>query len=269
MSWLGKALGGAVGFMLGGPLGAVLGASVGHRFDAGQDAKLREESLQPGDPQRVQMAFFSATFSIMGHLAKIDGRVSAPEIELANRIMDRMALTTEMRKAAIALFQQGKEPDFPLHEALAQFRRECHRRRQLIRLFMDIQIQAALADGMLDDAEESVLLHCCASLGVSRLEYETIKLQCLAQRRFYGYSQQRHSADHLAVSKLDAAYAVLGLSASAGNDEVKKAYRRLIGQHHPDKLVAKGLPEEMMIIAKEKTQQIRKAYETIREARGI
>ncbi|MCF6252920.1 MAG: co-chaperone DjlA [Methylococcaceae bacterium] len=262
MSWLGKVVGGAFGFLMGGPLGAILGASVGHQFDAGLQGLEGDEQLNPGDQHRVQMAFFTATFSVMGHIAKADGKVTAAEINLAKRIMDELVLTEDMRKAAINLFQQGKADHFPINDVLGQFRKECHRRKHLIRMFLEIQIQAAYADGVLDQTEESVLLNICQHLGVSRFEYEGIKLQFQAQQRFYGHSQHKQ-----VENRLDDAYAVLGVSATATDAEVKKAYRRLMSQHHPDKLVAKGLPEEMMTIAKEKTQKIRKAYETVKDSR--
>lgn len=267
MSWLGKLVGGAFGFMLGGPLGAIFGASVGHQFDTGMDG-MSGESFNPGDQQRVQMAFFTATFAVMGLVAKVDGRVSNEEIGLAKRVMDNMELSPELREAAIQLFQQGKQADFPLEEILRQFRMECHRRTNLVRMFVEIQIQAAFADGVYDAKEEKLLLDICAQLGVSRFEYQIIKGQVQAQHRFQQSGEQFHAAK-AGSSKLEDAYAVLGVSGTADDAEVKKAYRRLMSQHHPDKLVAKGLPEEMMQMAKQKTQQIRKAYETIREIRGF
>lgn len=266
MSWLGKVFGGAFGFLMGGPLGAILGASLGHQFDVGMDGMADREALNPGDQQRVQLAFFTATFSFMGHIAKADGTVSKAEIDLATRVMDEMALSEEMRKTAINLFQQGKKPDFPLDAVLTQFRKECHRRTNLIRMFLEIQIQAALADGSLDAEEERILLYSCTQLGISRFEYERIKIQLQAQQRFY-QQHGRQQAPGRERYDLNDAYKVLGVEKTATDAEVKKAYRRLISQHHPDKLVAKGLPEEMMTLAKEKTQQIRKAYETIQQSR--
>ncbi len=265
MSWLGKVVGGAFGFLMGGPLGAILGASVGHQFDAGMQGMADEDNLNPGDQHRVQMAFFTATFSVMGHIAKADGQVTTAEINLAKRVMDQLALSGEMRQTAINLFEQGKSANFPLADVLDQFRRECHRRTNLIRMFLEIQVQAAYADGSLDPSEEQVLYQICEHLGLSRFEYEAIKLQFQAQQRFYGQGQAH--ARQQASNQLDDAYAVLGVQRTATDAEVKKAYRRLMSQHHPDKLVAKGLPEEMMTIAKEKTQQIRKAYEVVKESR--
>ncbi len=277
MSWFGKILGGAFGFMMGGPLGAILGASLGHQFDIGMINFEANDTFKPGDQHRVQMAFFTATFSVMGHIAKADGRVSPEEISLANRIMDQMAITGDMRTTAINLFQQGKNSNFPLDDVLAQFYSECHRRIDLIRMFLEIQIQEALADGSLDSKEEHLLRHICGRLRVSSFDYERLKMRVQAQQRFYswGYSHQSRNQDQWQQKQsyrreqlsLQDAYAVLGLTASASDEEVKKAYRRLMSQNHPDKLVAKGLPEEMMTLAKEKTQKITKAYEIIQQAR--
>lgn len=266
MSWLGKFIGGAFGFMLGGPLGAILGASVGHQFDVGIGGLEDGVSFDPGDQHRVQMAFFTATFSVMGHIAKADGHVTPEEISQANRIMDQMAISGEMRKTAINLFQQGKSPDFALDNVLAQFYKECHRRTDLIRMFLEIQMQEAFADGVLDGNEGRLLLQICARLRISRFDYERLKIQLQAQRRFYGQGTHYHRPEP--KSSLQDAYGVLGLTPAATEAEVKKAYRRLMSQNHPDKLVAKGLPEEMMKLAKEKTQKISKAYETIQKSGG-
>ena len=158
MAWWGKLIGGAMGFMLGGPLGALLGGSIGHQFDSG----LRRKGgvFATADQERIQAAFFTATFSVMGHLAKADGRVSEHEIQTARNLMQQMHLNQAQQKAAIELFDQGKDSDFPLEEVLHQFRNECHRRTTLLRMFLEIQVQAALADGHMDPAENRT---CCTS----------------------------------------------------------------------------------------------------------
>jgi DnaJ like chaperone protein len=263
MSWFTTVVGGAFGFLLGGPLGAILGASAGHQFGKGFASLETGETLNPGDQQRVQTAFFTATFSVMGHIAKADGHVSPEEISLANRVMKQMELTRDMRAKAIKLFQHGKQADFPLDDVLTQFYKECHRRTDLIRMFLQIQLQEAFADGTLAVSEEKLLLHICNHLRISRFDYERLKIQLQAQQRF----QERSSYTPRTPQKtsLQDAYGVLGLTPSASKADVKKAYRRLMSQNHPDKLVAKGLPEEMMRLAKEKTQKISKAYETIQK----
>ena len=270
MSWWGKLVGGAFGFMIGGPLGAVLGAALGHNFDRGLE-KVRLQ-FDPGAQERVQAAFFTATFSVMGRLAKVDGRVSEDEIAFAREVMAQMALDEEQRRVAIRLFNEGKADDFPLDEALEQFRRECARSYNLKQMFLEILLQAGYADGRLDTAERDLLIHIFERLGLSRHHFEQLDAMVRAARHFgsagaagggAGY-QTPPSRDHLKD-----AYAVLGVSKEVSDAEVKKAYRRLMNQHHPDKLVAKGLPEEMIKLATEKTQEIKKAYETVKQSRGM
>lgn len=265
MAWWGKIIGGAFGFMLGGPLGAILGAALGHNFDKGM-ASLpeEEEGLEPGDRERVQMVFFTATFSVMGAIAKADGRVSPSEIALAEAVMEEMDLSAEMRKTAIRLFNEGKSAGFPLDEVIDQFRGECHRRHSLIQMFIELQLQAAYADGAMDSAEERLLLHICRRLGFSELAFRQIERMIQAERHFGGAGAAPEAGPTLAD-----ACDVLGVTVETSDAEVKKAYRRLMNQHHPDKLVAKGLPEEMMKVAEQKTKEIRQAYERVKEARGI
>lgn len=260
MNWWGKLIGGTFGYLLGGPIGAVLGAALGHQFDRGMRGIMLDPEFGSGQVERVQTAFFTTTFSIMGHLAKADGRVSETEIAMARHIMDQMQLDEEQRATAIKLFQQGKESDFPLDDVLEQFRRECHRRRNLIQMFLEIQISTAMADGVLDDKERQLLLHISEGLGIPRGMFEQLLNMVGAQQAYTqsGKSPTEHLAD---------AYGVLGVDKRASDAEVKKAYKRLMSQHHPDKLVSKGLPEEMMKIATEKTQEIKAAYELIKENR--
>ncbi|HEY5790749.1 MAG TPA: co-chaperone DjlA [Gammaproteobacteria bacterium] len=264
MGWWGKLIGGAFGFMLGGPLGAVLGAAFGHQFDRGLGGLERLEGAggTPRAVERVQLAFFTATFSVMGHLAKADGRVSRDEIALAQAVMERMELDQALRQAAIRLFDQGKQDGFPLDEVLDQFRHEAARQRNLYRMFLEIQLQAALADGVVHAAERRVLERICARLGLPPAELEALEARFRAER----HHQQTRPSQR---PQLADAYAILGVAEDAGEAEIKRAYRRLLSQHHPDKLVAKGLPEEMMKLAAQKTHEIRQAYEAVREARGF
>ena len=269
MSWWGKLVGGAFGFMIGGPLGALLGAALGHNFDKGLKALPDDMGFEAGDRERVQTAFFTATFSVMGCIAKADGRVSSEEIRMAEAVMAQMSLDAGMRETAISLFHQGKSEDFELDAVLEQFRRECHGRSTLIGMFIEIQLQAAYADGQLDPAEDRMLRHICARVGVSELDYRRLERMVRAERGLAavqadGFAPSRASR----TPSLQEAYQVLGVDAKASDAEVKRAYRRLLSQHHPDKLVSKGLPEEMMKLAAQKTHEIRQAYESIREARG-
>lgn len=269
MNWWGKVLGGALGFMLGGPLGAILGVALGHNFDKGLKGIDLDsgdaEPLSPGDRERVQTAFFTATFSVMGHVAKADGRVSSEEIRMAEEVMSQMDLSADMRQTAIRLFNEGKSADFPLREVVEQFRQECHRRTTLIQMFLEILLQAGYADGKLDQDEDRLLREVCGYLGVSELEYHRLRRMVEAEWGIGGGASGGSSS----APRVEDAYAVLGVTKESSDAEVKKAYRRLLSQHHPDKLVSKGLPEEMMKVAAQKTHEIKQAYESIREQRGI
>jgi DnaJ like chaperone protein len=212
------------------------------------------DRIDMGGQERVQAAFFTATFSVMGHVAKADGHVSPQEIASARNIMAQMQLSAQQRTAAIKFFDQGKTADFPLEAVLRQFKKECHGRRNLIQMFVEIQIATALADGKIDTSEKHVLYTIGEILGFSRSEIEHLFNMANAQ--------QASTTDSLTLTQ---AYKILGIDKGSSEAEVKKAYRRLMSQHHPDKLVSKGLPDEMIALATEKTQEIRKAYDLIKK----
>tara|TARA_B110000305_G_C19310400_1_gene573694 strand:- start:133 stop:915 length:783 start_codon:yes stop_codon:yes gene_type:complete len=258
LSWWGKVIGGGLGFMLGGPLGAVFGAAFGHNFDKGLSS-LGSQTSFSGDVERVQTAFFTATFSIMGHIAKADGEVSQGEIRLAEDVMRQMNLNAQQKNTAQRLFNEGKKADFPINDVLQQFRVECHRRSNLMQMFMEIQVAIALSDGTLDSSESRILESAAGILGFSKAEYSAILNRMRAQRHV-------HTGDKAGMSLADA-YKLLAINNKVSDQDVKKAYRRQMNQHHPDKLVSKGLPEEMMELANRKAQDIKSAYEVIKESR--
>ncbi len=264
MNWWGKLIGGTFGFMLGGPLGALLGAALGHQLDKGLLSERIAPTAPEADAERIQAAFFTATFSVMGHIAKVDGRVSEDEIEFAEAVMAHMELGADQRRVAIRLFREGKQEGFDLDATLDQFRRECHRRLTLLQMFLEIQLHAAYADGVLDATERQVLLHIFDRLGFSQRDFAHLEAMIRGAAHFGPDARPAPVKELLAE-----AYEVLGVEASASDGEVKRAYKRLMSQHHPDKLVAKGLPEEMMKLANEKTQEIKSAYDLIRKNRGL
>lgn len=264
MAWWGKVVGGAFGALLGGPLGAALGAALGHQFDKGLASDFDAlPGAGRGDRERIQTAFFTATFATMGHVAKADGRVTEAEIRHAKEVMSRLGLPEAARELAIDLFNQGKLPGYDLSAALTQLKRECGHRRNLLRLFLEIQIAGAFADRQLHGAEVGILRQIAGTLGFDA------ELESLLALHQAGGSFGDDTAAIPNGRRLDNAYAVLGLTEDAEDAEVKRAYKRLMAQHHPDKLVSQGLPEEMMQAATEKTQEIKAAYDTVRAARGI
>lgn len=265
MNWWGKIIGGAFGFMLGGPLGALFGAAIGHNFDVGVHVSVSRDKLGWSRQEQVQTAFFTATFSVMGSLCKADGRVSEDEIAIARQIMAQMALSPEQKKTAMNLFTEGKKKDFPIDDVLYQLKREIGFHPNLQRMFIEIQLYTAYADGVLHESEKQVLQKICHVFGVTNRDFEILAAAIGGEmhHRRAGGPAGTHS-----ISLKDA-YAVLNISSDADDAGVKKAYRRLMNQHHPDKLVSKGLPEEMIKIAEQRTHEIRQAYVRIKEERGF
>jgi DnaJ like chaperone protein len=268
MVWQGKALGALIGVFAAGPVGALFGTFIGHLFDvqaesSGADGADDARTGTFASAAQVQEAFFRATFQVMGHLAKADGRVSEDEIRAARAMMSEFRLGEREVQLAIDLFTQGKRRDFPLAPLLQELRRLCGNRPDLCRMFVQIQLQTALWGGSLNPASREVLARICAAVGVSA--YEVVQMEALLRMQ----QSARRPEPQPQVDRVAEAYEVLGIPRTASDSEMTKAYRRLMSQNHPDKLVAKGLPESMMKVAEEKTRQIRAAYELLREARGM
>ncbi len=261
MFWLGKFLGAIFGYVVAGPIGLVFGLLLGHYFDISY--KSHQQFYQAPKPHtHTQDIFFRATFTIMGYIAKSDGRVSENEIRVASRIMQNMMLTKQLRQQAINYFQQGKQANFVLDQILSSLYNSCFSQRNLLHLFLEIQLQAAYADGILTSKKQKILEHICYRLGLNSSDFFFQHWSQGQESRQKTYQQPKK--DHL-----QSAYRTLGVSSSINNNDLKKTYRKLMSQNHPDKLVSKGLPEEMIKLATQKTQDIKLAYECICKARGI
>lgn len=261
---MGKILGAILGYMMGGLLGLLIGLFIGHQLDRRLPDILLVllKNVAVKHQVQIQQVFFETTFSVMGHLAKADGRVTEAEIQLARQVMQRMQLSDSAAREAMHLFSRGKSPDFDLDGALSELHRLAHGQRNLLQMFVEIQLAAGYADGRLDKVERNILLKICSRLGFS--EADLRRLEAMIQAEVHNQQPGRTRG-----MSPDDAYAILNIAATASDADVKKAYRRLMSQHHPDKLAAKGLPKEMMKLAEEKTHEIRTAYERIREQRGF
>lgn len=254
-------VGGLIGLISGGLPGLFIGAAV-----AALLAKALVSFLTGGySPQAI---FFKATFCVMGKIAKADGRVSETEIQYAKDVMARMNLSPEKRKEAIDCFTEGKDEQFDIAQVLTPLSRLVQARPEIKIMFLEIQLQAAMADGEISQAEQAVLQQVCALLKMSGPEMSALLARMQAQQAFHQQSYHSHYQPGVSPAELlKEAYGVLGVAEAASDKEVKQAYRKLMSQHHPDKLVAKGLPPEMMDLAKEKTQEIQAAYDRIKTAR--
>jgi len=264
----GKILGFLFGFMLSKTLfGALLGLWLGHIFDRGRGFNFNGLSGGKEDEVSRQAAFFYTTFSVMGHVAKAKGQVTSHEIAFTSAYMDKLGLSSELRQQAQDAFREGKSSGFPLKERLVKFKRLMGNRHDLLLMFLEIQIQVAFSDGELDDAERSVLHTIAKLLGYSARELDNLLEMIIAGADFHqqqagsGYRQQGNIP--ASGQQLANAYKVLGIDKKTEMPAIKKAYKKLMSQHHPDKLIAKGLPPEMMESAKQKTQEIQAAYDVI------
>ncbi len=261
-AFIGKLIGGFLGLIFGGPIGFLFGVYLGHQFDKGF---VRTGGINFGGlgPRRARDTFVSTTFQVMGHMAKADGQVSEQEIHTARTVMRQMNISPEQVKQAIAWFGEGKQPDFPLQECLRRFRQFSHFYAPLTRAFVELQVQAAMLGGGMHPREREILWTICQELGVSRADLAQIE-ELVRMHMGGGSADGRSPQDELALS-----YKILGVPQDASDREFKTAYRRLMNQHHPDKLVAKGLPEAMMEEAKVKVREIRAAYDLIKKSRGL
>lgn len=269
MKWTGKIVGALIGLIFAHPLTVMLGLFIGHLYDIGWLGEKFRLGVAAQNT-RTQTIFFNASFMVMGYLAKCDGRVSASEIRIASKVMDDMNLSSAMKREAIRLFNVGKEAGFNLDRVLTQLRMACWTRPGILRIFIEMQIRMAYADGQrISDEKRQALTAICRKFGIAGFRFSQFEEQQRAEQNYQRY-QYQHSHQHQHASPfshLNDAYRILGVSPSADDAEVKKAYRRLMSQHHPDKLIAKGLPPEMIKIATQKTQQIKKAYEQICQVR--
>lgn len=283
MHIFGKILGTFFGFLFGGPFGALFGLFLGHQFDKAR--RLRQAGFNSGfgeGPSQAQRQeeFFKAAFSVMGHVAKSKGQVTREEIQLASTMMDRMNLHGEQKLAAQEAFREGKSADFPLERVLERVRISTGGRFDLLQFFLELQLSAAFADGEIHPAERNVLHKIAQGLGFSSEQLEQrLRMQEAAfrfQRGGFGGSNGGHSHQSggqwqqaSTADQLSDAYKLLGIDSSADAKAIKRAYRKLMNEHHPDKLMAKGLPPEMMNVAKEKAQEIQNAYDLIKKSKGF
>ena len=258
MSWLGKMIGGTIGFALGGPIGAVAGAAFGHTFvDKKEDEYFR--SIPGGgvgsggnlsSTEESQLVFFTAAFSMLAKVSKADGRVSEKEIEAVERFMIRdLQLDASGRETAKRIFRQAILSSDTFEDFARQFYAVFRVQPRILELMMDVLMRVSAADGSISAEEEAMLLSAARIFNFGQTDYQRLKDKYLP--------------------KSDPSYSVLKLDKTASNEEVKKQYRSLVQEYHPDKIQAKGLPEEFVKFANDKFSEIQEAYEKIRKERGF
>jgi DnaJ like chaperone protein len=268
----GKILGGAAGFAIGGPLGAIIGAAAGHAYDFYRD---EESGTRPGTPEAAwigrdawrggelppvlsdpvetrRIAFATAVIVLGAKLSKIDGVVTPHEIKAFKRVfrIDDAEVGDVAR-----IFNQAKTSAQGF-EAYA---------RQIATLLGDDPVllgelliglfEIARADGEITSAETDFLRQSAAIFGFDIEAFEQIRARFSATGRDLPAAQD--------------AYAVLGLSRAASDEEIRRTYRKLVREHHPDRLVASGMPEEMVEQANKVLAAINAAYDRIAKERKL
>jgi DnaJ like chaperone protein len=250
MSWLSGIIGGGLGAMIAGPFGALIGAAIGASMGAGQQL-----TAGRGNPaQQRQALFFTAAFSMVGKLAKADGRVCPDEIAAIEKISrEALGLDAQTRQYAINVFSQAKDRPESFASYAQQFGELFWQDQQLCGFMMSFLFQVAMADGQLHPQEESFLLEAQQAFRLPDSLFQSLRCRYVGQTS-------------TAVS-LGKHYENLGIPADSGIAEIKKAYRQKAAECHPDKIEGKGLPPEFIKFANDRLAEINESYGQIMASR--
>ncbi len=255
-----KIIGVIAGYFLLGFWGVLLGLFLGSVID-------RVRSYGPGGFNPMQNAlrqtvFLETIFIAMGKLAKADGVVSQVEIDHVEVFMQKLGMTAEHRQLAISWFKKGAAQDFDIEPTLKRFNAICGHTKNLKEVMLVYLIVMALADGHFHPAEEALLTEIAGHLGYGPNAFKHLLDMVLNQSHFAG--QQINSA-----AALEDAYKALGVTKENTDAEIKRAYRKLMSQYHPDKLMGQGVPEDMIKMATEQAKEIQVAYDLIKKNRNL
>lgn len=263
MYW-GKIIGTLAGLATTKPLLGLLGLVLGHQFDRGFSARYQE--FRERGPAGIQLgdAYLAALFRTMGHIAKLDGRVTEDEIRAARSVMHRLGLGPAKVQNAIAWFEDGKEPNFSPTPGLRALTRTGARRLESRTLFVRLLLEVSLAKRRVSKQERAAIWAVCRELEVGRVELAQLEAMIRAQKGF-----RRSPAGDADQARVKAAYASLGVEQSASNAEIKTAYRRLMNRNHPDKIAAGNPDATALAEAERRTREVRTAYELLKARREI
>lgn len=247
-------------------LGALIGGALGFMFDASRQQQRRRAPAQGG--------YIAPLFALIGAVAKADGRVSEQEIAIAERLMARMGLDQNDRRIAIEAFNEGKQPEFDARAVIDELRQWVGHRRDHAFPVIDVIIDTVLAEGSPSPEKMAILRQLAFALRVSDME-----LMALMAMKGYawnagsgGRSQGGHGSGGGYVppqrnTQGPDPYAILGIQRDADDRAIKRAYRKLISEHHPDRLG--DLPDDMRRRAESRASEINAAYERIKAERGF
>lgn len=257
-------------FLLHGAFGVLIGGTVGWVIAAA--ARMHRRMPPSGD-------FVAPLFALLGAVAKSDGRVSESEIAVAERLMKRMNLNAEHRHTAKAGFNQGKQPGYDIDSAIAELQRWTAGRRDHAVTIVDLVVETVLAEGP-SQAKFDLLRRLCAALRISEMELMALMAMkgyawsphgTAGGRAWQGATGWQGASGYVPPQRAPATgpdpYTILGVARDADARTVKRVYRKLISEHHPDRLG--DLPEDLRRRAEERASEINTAYERIKTERGF
>lgn len=254
MLWPGTLLGAGAGFFIASIPGAMLGALLGHALDR-RLSLLSWAHLRERLGGRAALRNDELLFVLLGRLAKSDGRVVRPHIDQALQEMRQLAMTVSAQQRAIAAFNRGKSGNDSLRGYLHPLRARPDAVEGVLRACW----RMILADGRVGPKERELVVQWGHWLGWS-------SQRVLALGGESGATQRRPATRG---GSYQASMALLGVSASSDPVQIKRAYRRLLSRHHPDKVAGNGASPAQVREATEKTRELHQAYVIIREYRGF
>jgi DnaJ like chaperone protein len=266
MNYWGKVIGAAAGLATRRPWVAIIGLVLGHQFDRGFADRFTKfgPDVSRGRLEKLPGQFVKALFQTMGHLAKADGRVTEDEIRAVRALMNRLGFGPVEVRQAIGWFEAGKVDTFPLKSTIRQIRGDSARKTERRALFVRLLMEIALSKPNLHQRERSLVWDVCTELEIGRVELAQLEAMLRAQRGF-----RRSAAGDADARRISAAYTALGVEKSSSNDEIKKAYRRLMNKNHPDKLSGDNPDKAAISEAERRTREVRSAYEMLKARRSI
>jgi DnaJ like chaperone protein len=255
----GKLAGAAAGLAVGGPLGALLGGIAGHVYDTWRQER-REPARAPEPPpvltdpmETRRIAFATAVIVLGAKLAKADGVVSRDEVRAFKELFD---VRDEEVGGIARIFDQAKRTSAGFEPYARQIALMFAYEPAVLEELLDQLFALAAVDGALHPAELALLARVAGIFGFDQRAFDAIRAR-------YGAAHPQRAEPP------PDDYAVLGLKADAADEEIKRAWRRLVREHHPDRLIAQGVPEEMVRDANARLAAINAAYDRIASERGI
>ena len=242
MSFWKAGIGGMIGFTIGGPIGGILGAIIGSKLGD-------KEQARPSINQKNQAAFFTALFACFAKIAKADGKVTREEVDKVDHfIKERFKFPPDQRAFAIQVFNHAKDDNNSFRDYASQLSSLLSNNQSALVMFYELLFELSMADGHLDPTEEVILSEAIPIFGL--------------EPDLFNLNKRKFGAD------ISDAYAVLGVTKDMSYKEIKTVYQRKRKEFHPDTLLSKGLPEELLEKAKDKFIEIQSAFEEIEKQKN-